>query len=67
MTRDFFDGELASKYPTRFGNNIVPMLLYFDDLEVANPLGSKRQQAQTTSQNVVCVLHTVELAYKIQV
>jgi len=42
MMRDFFDGELASMYPNRFGNNILQILLYFDDFEVANPLGSKR-------------------------
>ena len=42
MMRDFFDSELSSKYPTRFGNNILQILLYFDDFEVANPLGSKR-------------------------
>lgn len=42
MLTDFFDGQLAAQYPDTFGKNFLQILLYCDDFEVANPLGSKR-------------------------
>ena len=39
--RDFCDGSYVRQHPT-FRTTDVLLSFYFDELEVANPLGSKR-------------------------
>ena len=43
ILRDFCDGEFAHNHPLVKENpKILQIAIYFDDLETANPLGSKR-------------------------
>lgn len=43
IMRDYCDGSSFSNHPLKsLDPNFLQIILYFDDLEVCNPIGSKR-------------------------
>ena len=42
VLRDFCDGDYARSHPILSQKQSLLLSLYYDELEVANPLGSKR-------------------------
>ncbi len=42
ILRDYCDGAFIKSHPLHQGQNTLYLAFYYDDLETANPLGSKR-------------------------